>query len=98
MLGLGKSEISEPSIAITLDLVQNNGIIEKVIWNNENWTKKDKNHPLLCVAVLDMETPCPSDALSARFSVRGNALTTFLFIVSKVWIVILSLNQIGFRT
>ena len=47
---------------------------------------------------LDMETPCPSDALSARFSVRGNALTTFLFIVSKVWIVILSLNQIGFRT
>ena len=45
MLGLGKSEISEPSIAITLDLVQNNGIIEKVIWNNENWTKKDKNHP-----------------------------------------------------
>ena len=49
-------------------------------------------------SVLDMETPCPSDALSARFSVRGNALTTFLFIVSKVWIVILSLNQIGFRT
>ena len=53
---------------------------------------------VLCVAVLDMETPCPSDALSARFSVRGNVLTTFLFIVSKVWIVILSLDQIGFRT
>ena len=59
---------------------------------------KKSSQLVLCVAVLDMETPCPSDALSARFSVRGNALTTFLFIVSKVWIVILSLNQIGFRT
>ena len=32
---------------------------------------------------LDMETPCPSDALSARFSVRGNVLTTFLFVVQR---------------
>ena len=43
---------------------------------------------------LDMETPCPSDALSARFSVRGNVQTTFPFIVSKVWIVILSLIRL----
>ena len=34
-------------------------------------------------SVLDMETPCPSDALSARFSVRGNVLTTFLFVVQR---------------